>query len=294
MAFRTVALYEGQPIGIESIYTLFNGKQINIQGKVEDLRKLGKKKALFCPCGCGNNLILVAGDKKLREQHFRIQKTPNGRECTAAEEGLLSIHSKIALKCWFESKLESDQIKSRVPMNRIHDTERKFEYSFYDFKTRIGLCYWCDRANVESDKVNIIENLAGERHTLYITDIKNAGSNGQYPEFMNKIQEKQGYVLYLKLGKNECYEDAELIVKVYIQKISGEWTELQVASDKLDEYTVLSTGELKYQECLVTTLTKDVVEQYKADESRREEERKAKLGENQRQQKKVKEKHNML
>ena len=27
-----------------------------------------------CPCGCGANLILVAGDKNLREQHFRINK----------------------------------------------------------------------------------------------------------------------------------------------------------------------------------------------------------------------------
>ena len=93
MAFRTVCICDDKQIGIESIYTFVDGKQINIPGKVEDLRKLGRERKLFCPCGCGNNLILVAGDKNLREQHFRILSTEGAKECTANDEGLLSIQA---------------------------------------------------------------------------------------------------------------------------------------------------------------------------------------------------------
>lgn len=116
MAFRTVCICDDKQIGIESIYTFVDGKQINIPGKVEDLRKLGRERKLFCPCGCGNNLILVAGDKNLREQHFRILSTEGAKECTANDEGLLSIQSKIILDYWFRSKLSSEQIEGRVSL----------------------------------------------------------------------------------------------------------------------------------------------------------------------------------
>lgn len=62
MAQRTHCLYGNQYIGIESIFTCINGKQINIPEKVESLRYKGRKNQLFCPCGCGSNLVLVAGD----------------------------------------------------------------------------------------------------------------------------------------------------------------------------------------------------------------------------------------
>ena len=74
MAQRTVALYNGKYIGIESIFTVIDGKQINIPDKLKELRKKSQSNELFCPCGCGSNLILVAGDKNLREQHFRIKE----------------------------------------------------------------------------------------------------------------------------------------------------------------------------------------------------------------------------
>ena len=38
MAQRTVALCDGKFIGIESIYTVIDGKQINIPDKLEQLR----------------------------------------------------------------------------------------------------------------------------------------------------------------------------------------------------------------------------------------------------------------
>ena len=71
MIKRSECIYNDEIIGIESIYTVIDGKQLNIPDKVEALRKLGRNGLLKCPCGCGKKLILVAGDKGLRQQHFR-------------------------------------------------------------------------------------------------------------------------------------------------------------------------------------------------------------------------------
>ena len=43
MAQRTVCLNDGKYIGIETIFTVVNGKQINIPDKVEALRKKSRK-----------------------------------------------------------------------------------------------------------------------------------------------------------------------------------------------------------------------------------------------------------
>ena len=51
MAQRTVALCDGKFIGIESIYTVIDGKQINIPDKLEQLRAKSRNNELFCPCG---------------------------------------------------------------------------------------------------------------------------------------------------------------------------------------------------------------------------------------------------
>ena len=60
MAQRIVALCNGKYIGIETIYTVINGRQINIPEKLKELRAQSQRNELFCPCGCGTNLILVA------------------------------------------------------------------------------------------------------------------------------------------------------------------------------------------------------------------------------------------
>ena len=65
MVQRSVCLCDGKYIGIESIFTVIDGKQINIPDKLSALRTRSRKGELFCPCGCGANLILVAGDRNL-------------------------------------------------------------------------------------------------------------------------------------------------------------------------------------------------------------------------------------
>ena len=82
MAQRTVCLCDGKHIGIETIFTVVNGNQINIPEKLKDLREKSRSNQLFCPCGCGSNLILVAGDLNLREQHFRIKDWEFNSSCS--------------------------------------------------------------------------------------------------------------------------------------------------------------------------------------------------------------------
>ena len=87
MAQRAEAIYQGRTIGIESIYTVIDGKQINIPEKLNWMREKSRNGELYCPCGCGAKLILVAGDRNLREQHFRIKDADTELECTAVTEG---------------------------------------------------------------------------------------------------------------------------------------------------------------------------------------------------------------
>ena len=119
MIQRAVCLCDGKYIGIESIDTVINGKQINIPEKLEALRAKSKKGELFCPCGCGANLILIAGDRNLRAQHFRLKSGTGRYECTAETEGPISIYSKIVLKCWLDEKLASGDVETRVPICQL-------------------------------------------------------------------------------------------------------------------------------------------------------------------------------
>ena len=199
MAQRTVCLYNGKYIGIESIYTIKNGQKINIEGKIEVLRKLGRDNLLFCPCGCGSNLILVAGDRNLREQHFRIKNGNEKSSCTAVSEHHLGIESKILLKLWLDENFPDCKLDSRIPLSCLCEDASKHELSFYNFTNKIGLCYWYNRANITSEKIDAIEAVESIRKVIYVADIQNMSENYQYPEYMKKIQDKQGYLLYLDI-----------------------------------------------------------------------------------------------
>ena len=157
MPKRSEALYKGKIIGIESIYTVINGKQINIPEKLKDLRKKSQRNELFCPCGCGNNLILVAGDKNLREQHFREKHSEENHSCTYTQEGALSVYSKIVLKCWLEDKLKTDDIEDHVPISDVDDTKRRYEFSFLSRGKRTEVNYCRKRENLSDEKLRILD-----------------------------------------------------------------------------------------------------------------------------------------
>ncbi|SEQ85065.1 Topoisomerase DNA binding C4 zinc finger [Lachnospiraceae bacterium NE2001] len=254
MATRTKCLYNGNTIGIESIYTAKNGKQINIPEKVERLRELGRKGLLFCPCGCGSNLILVAGDKNLREQHFRIKNdNETNTECKVTYEGEESLNTKIALKCWLEDKLKKTDLQCEVSVSTFDDINRKYEYTVYEPENRIGIGYWRNRSNITDEKIEVLNSSATK--VIYVVGNENEGAEGQYPEFMMKIQKSQGFNLYINIcDKDRVYESSVLTATIFAQNIDGEWDEIYACSGSMVDFGIDINGILYYLKSAVVDI----------------------------------------
>lgn len=245
MAQRTVALCNGKFIGIETIYTVINGQQINIPEKLKELREKSRRNELFCPCGCGINLILVAGDKNLREQHFREKKGTGSLECKILMEDKTSVNSKIVLKCWLDDKLNISDVESRVPINTVEETKRKPEFTFLSRERKFAIRYWRTRANIKDDKLDILTgNLSGIQ-VIYIVDESNGGVDGQYPEALMKLQDRQKYCLLLSV-KNAEYEKASLTAVFYDQDFDGRWKEISFVKAPLKDFCINNQNEVVY------------------------------------------------
>lgn len=253
MAQRTVCLCDGKYIGIETIFTVIHGKQINIPKKLKELRTMSQNNKLFCPCGCGANLILVAGDRNLREQHFRLKDGTYENECRVVTEGKTSVDSKIVLKCWLDEKLKTDDVETRVPINLIGNTDRKYEFSFLSRISNIAVSYSYERMNLSDEKFDILKANSNGISLIYIVDIMNSDSNGQYPEALMKVQDRQGYCLLLDVA-NTSYSAAKMYAVFYAQNNDGLWQEIKFADGPLSDYTIAEDGQLLYKNELLSAL----------------------------------------
>ena len=253
MVQRSVCLCDGKYIGIESIFTVIDGKQINIPDKLSALRTRSRKGELFCPCGCGANLILVAGDRNLRAQHFRLKDSARQHECTAETERLHSIYSKIVLKCWLDEKLNVSDVETRVPICLVGDTARKYEFSFVSRTSKLAVSYSCNRANLSDEKMEILRANSSGIRLIYIVDALNSCGNGQYPEALMKVQERQGYCLLLDVEEME-YSTAKLSAVFYAQDCTGLWREIEFAAGALREFSISEYGRLLYQNAPLAAL----------------------------------------
>ena len=259
MVKRTSALYEGKEIGIETIYTVNNGQQINKPDKLKDLREKSRRDQLFCPCGCGANLILVAGDRNLREQHFRLKAGQCRPECHMVTEGKISVDSKIVLKCWLDEKI-ADDVASRVAINDISDVNRKYEFTFWAKSKGIAISYAYERGNLSDEKFEILEANGQGIRIIYIVDHMNAGANGQFPEAMMKIQKRQGFCLLLCI-KDADYYKAEMRAVYYVQDINGFWDEIELTKGMLSEYSIDLAGHVVFgSQTIESILKKSVAE----------------------------------
>ena len=245
MAQRTVALCNGKYIGIETIFTVIVGKQINIPEKLKELRAKSDNKELFCPCGCGANLILVAGDKNLREQHFRIRDGGKFDNCSVITEGKSSIDSKIVLKCWLDDNLHADDLESRVPICDVTDSDRRYEFTFISKSMGIALDYCHNRLNLSDEKQIILEQNSQGIRIIHIVDHMNGGCNGQYPEGLMKVQNNQGYCLLLTVSDAD-YDTAMMKAVFYAQDIDGLWQEGVLSIGLLKDYRIDKQGALYY------------------------------------------------
>lgn len=273
MAQRTVALCDGKYIGIESIYTVVNGCQINIPDKLRELRAKSQNNELFCPCGCGANLILVAGDKNLREQHFRIKDADAFQDCHVVTEGKTSVDSKIVLKCWLDENLHAEDLESRVPISAVSDSSRKYEFSFISRSAGIALNYCHDRANLSDEKLSVLEDNSRGIRIIHVVDSLNGGSDGQYPEGLMKIQNRQGYCLLLVIEESD-YAKATLRAVFYEKDIDGLWIETTFYDASLSEYKIMSDGSIAVHEKrlidLLETAKQRFMEEIESERKRRE------------------------
>ncbi len=274
MAQRTVALCDGKYIGIESIYTVINGRQINIPDKLKELRIKSQNNELYCPCGCGANLILVAGDNNLREQHFRIKDADRYKDCHMVTEGKTSVESKIVLKCWLDDNLHADDLESRVPISSVSDSNRKYEFSFISRKFGIALNYCHDRANLSDEKLQILEDNSSDIHIIHVVDSLNGGISEQSPERMMKIQTRQQYCLFLSV-KDSDYDKAELEAAFYDKDALGFWKKIVFWKGRLKEYKISTNGSVSIHGRNLTELKdisiKNFYEEVAEERKRREE-----------------------
>lgn len=267
MALRSTCICDGKLIGIESIFSVVDGMQINIPEKVEALRKKSKNNELYCPCGCGANLILVAGDRNLREQHFRLKDGQSDTECKFVSEGSVSIYSKIVLKCWLNDKYPDADIEARVPICEAEDTSSRHEITLLARNKNVAISYCHDRSNLSDEKLEALN--ASGIHFHYICDIENTGIFAQYPEMMMKVQKRQDYCLFLELGfddsKMVSYAKSKLKAIFYYHNDNGLWKELEIVGDSISSFSFDNKGGLLYSGIPLLTLKQQCEQQYTAE-----------------------------
>lgn len=238
MVSRSDCLYNDKLLNISSIYTVVNGKQINIPGRVEQLRALGRAGQLLCPCGCGGQLILVAGQRGLRAQHFRMKAGSGNRDCHAVSETEESIQAKIVLRCWLVDHCSTQEIDYAVPPSENSGKDRRnFEFTFLVKNQRIGLVYWHIHANINQDKTEYLSSSRDADLIVYVANEEDAPDNGQYPEFCIKMQRAQGYCLFINTTSDR-YEDAHLSSCRYLQDRFGEWKKVRITGGLLRNYRI--------------------------------------------------------
>lgn len=277
MAKRTTALCDGRIIGIESIYTVKDGKRINIAEKLERLRDKGKRNELFCPCGCKANVTVVAGDRNLREQHFRLKTKASGFSCKYKNEDIDSYYSKIVLKCWLDDVLQTSNTETRVPICDVGDTDRKYELSFLSKEKGVAIDYCYNRINLTDEKLEVLQKNSQGINIFHIVDYKKNGEEcQQYPEALMKIQKEQGYCLFLKV-KEDDYKEAEMEASFFAQDTDGFWVKNTITSGALINYSFDEDGKFLFNHALLENLFKKRQEAFElkknAETKRRKEEK---------------------
>lgn len=279
-----MCIYKGGYIGIEAFTTLKDGMLINIPDKLKELREASHNRELFCECGCKRNVMVVAGEKQLKEQHFRLW--PNQDDdmflpCQAENESDVTRISKTYVKGWLDYvwNLSVEDIRYRVPICDIKAEEnRRFEFTYYIEKKQFGVCYARRNTYLNDEKIEILTKHM-RNHMLYITDIDNGGIEYQYPEYASKVQSFQGFCALLDIYECENVNDVWLYIVNYQKNYRDVWEEVSICRDLLVNYSLSDTGELLYKDTPVKEMVATALSHFekrqaflKADEKKKAEE----------------------
>lgn len=279
---RSYCLYDGKLVSIAEIYEIIDGKQINIPDKLEYYRKLSDSRKLSCSCGCGDIVILIAGEKNKRRQHFRLLRKFANSNCQYHEESDISFKSKIMLECWFKKNFSVMDcgMRYKVPISQLAENKRRYELSMYFEDYDIGIIYNRNITNILEEKLELLKEYVKTK-IIYVTGIDNEETNGQYPEHMMRVQEAQGFCFYLDLNKESLYEEVKAKVSFYEKTFRGLWKVVDVCCGMIDEFGISTDGLLVYKDKLVIDLVDKRREKFQSEQKckmeqirKREEEKK--------------------
>lgn len=254
-------LEDGTILPIEEIYTVVDGKQINIPGILEKTKKLSRTGKLFCTCGCGNNLILKASQQALVRQHFALKRKEGCVECREIGETYTTVASRIALKCWLDDMFfngETSDVKINLPFSKMVPDGRHFEFSLFSLSRQIGLVYARESVDLESERLDCLCKQDWV-NTLIITDRRNRDCNGQYPEYNMRQQSVQGFCFFLSPAAEYRYSSA--CVSFYKQNYRGYWQEIRVCEGHLRDFS-FEDGKLCYRMAPVKYLLEESLDAF--------------------------------
>ena len=144
----------------------------------------------------------------------------------------------------------------------MSDITRKYEYTFLSKNRRVGLSYCNERVNLSEEKINILKENSKGISVIYVVDMRNFGTDGQYPEGVMKVQNEQGYCLFLSVTDRN-YSTARLRAAFSTQDIDGLWQEIKLVEDKLDEFAI-DDGKVIYQSVALNDLLERSKVEWKA------------------------------
>lgn len=231
-----------------------------------EVRRASREHRLFCTCGCGGNLQLVAGDKSTTTHRFFRNYVDTANANCCYDESPLTQKSKILLRTWLNQSLQRGLLND-IPIAEIDKGNRRYELTYYAQAYDFGLVYANEAKNIPFEKIQELDEYR-EMHILYLSDIHNLLQSGQLPVHQIDMQDKQGFCLFLKIADPEKEEyllsDATLICTYYIRENldHGIWIGLPVLEDNITAFSISPQGALCYKGESVDTFRDTVKEQY--------------------------------
>ncbi len=262
---RHWCLVDGEYHSIDEIYDVIDGKQINIPEQLEKYRTLTKKGKLLCDCGCGAKLMIVAGPREDRAQHFRAfpHQEDKLKGCKAKEETEETYLSRIYLNDWLMQiwDLQKDDIRHNVALSTVSEEKRGYRFTHYINKKNFGICYAHLDRNLDSEKIDSMFN-EQDKKVLCIVDYFNGYNEGQYPEYLMRVQKRQNFCVLLDVFNTKDYKDARIKIVNYQKNIDGIWEEILMRDGNLLDFSLDDKGELLFRQELISEIVSKSIAEF--------------------------------
>lgn len=239
-----------------------------------NVRKASQEHRLFCTCGCGSCLQLVAGEKSVTTKRFFRNYADFTNNNCCYDESLVTQKSKILLRTWLNQILNVGLLND-IAIAEINKGNRKYELTYYSQEYDFGLVYANEAKNIAYEKIQEIDEYK-EMNIMYISDVHNKIQSGQLPLHQIDIQDKQGFCIFLQIENPEKDEfmlsNARLVCTYYIKQHidNGVWVGLPILEDSILEFSVSPKGKLLYKNVAVDIYKEQVQENYIKKEKERQ------------------------